>query len=114
MCSVCPAAVDGRSGGFDKGRRLVRLLAIGLASGLPAFSPMEPPRGTLVKSAATAANLPRRAAARLLLFAPARPAYGPGRSGSGSGSVGQAAVSAARAARTGRLDKAFAAHLSVP
>jgi hypothetical protein len=40
------------SGGLDKGRRLVRLFAIGLASGLPAFSPMEPPRGPLVKSAA--------------------------------------------------------------
>lgn len=33
-----------------RGRRLVRLFAIGLALGLPAFSPMEAPRGTLVKS----------------------------------------------------------------
>ena len=34
-----------QSSGFDKGRRLVRLPAIGLASGLPAQARREPPRG---------------------------------------------------------------------
>ena len=35
----------GRSGGFDKGRRLIRLPAIGLPLGMPASARYEPPRG---------------------------------------------------------------------
>ena len=34
-----------RSGGFDKGRRLIRLSAIGLPLGMPASARYEPPRG---------------------------------------------------------------------
>jgi len=66
-------------------------LAIGLASRLPAFSPKEPPRGPLVKSAAGQQNLPRLTAARQLSSRQPTGMVLAGRSGSVSGSVGQAA-----------------------
>ncbi len=37
--------LHGRSGGFDKGWRLIRLSAIGLPLGMPASARSEPPQG---------------------------------------------------------------------
>jgi len=102
FASVCTFAL--RNGGFDKGRRLIRLPAIGLPPGMPASARCEPPRGfpCQIRRGYGPSGAELRPAPIFCFFALAdrrwaRPAWSP------SGVPDEAAVLAARAARGAAL-----------
>ena len=92
-----------RSGGFDKGRRLIRLPAIGLPLGMPAPARYEPPRGFPCQIRRGPGRFEsNRGPHRTSLVAPADRRWRR-RCGSASESSGVRAVLAARAARRAAL-----------
>jgi hypothetical protein len=93
-----------RSGGFDKGRRLIRLPAIGLPSGMPAPARYEPPRGFPCQIR-RGPGPPVREPRPVRTFSLPRQPTGVRRRrcGSASGRSGERAELAARAARRAAL-----------
>ena len=92
-----------RSGGFDKGRRLIRLPAIGLPPGMPASARYEPPRGFPCQIRRGPGRMDAKRGPHSYSLSRQPTGARRRRCGSASGSCGERAELAARAARRAAL-----------